>query len=204
VAKTQPEKMAAFEGLWKSEEGAPFAVFGIPDAEAQKTHISVKIPKMLSFLIHFDPNARVTGLDEFPPDEHPPVLLPFASYHIMTLLGLIFIVLSLFGLAGLLRNRIWRMRCFFKTLILATPLAYMANEFGWMATEVGRQPWAVYRVLRTSDAVSKGVPAGNILFSLILFILIYALIAAAGFSIIIKFIQRGPAGMSGQNSEGEA
>jgi len=85
VAKTQPEKMAAFEALWQTEEGAPFAVFGIPDASNQKTHAYIGIPKFLSVLIHFDPNARVLGLNEFPEDEQPPVFIPFVSYHLMIL-----------------------------------------------------------------------------------------------------------------------
>ncbi len=192
VAETQPEKMAAFEALWETEEGAPFAVFGIPDGRKQTTYFSIKIPKFLSLLIHFDPNAKVLGLNEFPKDERPPVFLPFASYHVMILLGSLFILLSLTGITLFIRKKIWSSRWYHKLLIFTFPLPHLANEFGWIAAEVGRQPWAVYKVLRTADAASPVVPAGNILFTLTLFLLVYALIAVVGTSIILKHVRRGP------------
>ena len=193
VAETQPEKMAAFEALWKTTEGAPFAVFGIPDERQEKTHMFVGIPKFLSFLIHFDFNAEVTGLDKFPQDERPPVFLPFSSYHLMILFGFLFILFSLVGLILLWRKKIFDKRWFLKSLFFMFPLPYLANEFGWIAAEVGRQPWAVYRVLRTADAASKVVPPGQILFSLILFIFVYALIGIVGISILLRLIRKGPA-----------
>ena len=206
VANTQPEKMAAFEALWETQAGADFALFGIPDEKNQKTHLYVGIPKLLSFLIHFDPNARILGLNEFPPDERPPVLLPFASYHIMILLGLIFIGLALWGLYLLLRKKLWHRggEKFMKVLLWAVPLPYLANEFGWIAAEVGRQPWAVYKVLRTTDAASKVVPAGQILFSLILFMAVYTLIAIIGISIILKIVRKGPAAALAEKAQGGA
>jgi cytochrome d ubiquinol oxidase subunit I len=192
VAKTQPEKMAAFEALWETKEGAPFAVFGIPDGRKQKTYLSVKIPKLLSILIHFDPNAKVPGLNEFPKDERSPIFLPFASYHLMILLGALFILLSLIGIYLFIRKKIWNARWYHKLLIFAIPLPYLSNEFGWIAAEVGRQPWAVYKVLRTADAASPVVPAGNVLLTLILFFLVYTLIAVVGISIILKHVRQGP------------
>ena len=134
----------------------------------------------------------MTGLNEFPEDERPPVLVPFASYHLMILLGMILILISFIGLVLLLRKKLYRSRRFLKVLLFALPLPYLANELGWIAAEVGRQPWAVFRVLRTADAVSKVVPAGQILFTLILFIIVYALIGIVGMSIIIKMIKKGP------------
>lgn len=193
VTRTQPEKMAAFEALWETREGAPFTVFGIPDEKRERTRLAVRIPKMLSLLVHFDPDGRVLGLDEFPQDERPPVLLPFASYHLMILFGLLFIVLGAAGVWLQARKRLPRARCYLKALLFAVPLPYLANELGWISAEVGRQPWAVYKVLRTSEAVSAVVPAGNILFSLVLFTLIYALIGAAGLTVILRTIRDGPA-----------
>lgn len=192
VAKTQPEKMAAFEALWETEEGAPFAVFGIPDGRKEVTYFSIKIPKFLSFLIHFDPDAKVTGLDEFQKEERPPVFLPFTSYHIMILMGSLFILVSIAGILLFARKKIWSARRYLKILLFSIPLPHLANEFGWIAAEVGRQPWAVYRVLKTADAASPVVPAGNILFSLIMFLLVYALIAVVGGSILVKMIKKGP------------
>jgi cytochrome d ubiquinol oxidase subunit I len=192
VAETQPEKMAAFEALWETQEAAPFAVFGIPDEGKQKNHAYIGIPKMLSLLIHFDPNAKVLGLNEFPKDERPKVFIPFASYHIMILLGMVFIGVSVIGIWLFARRRIHETRWYLKLLLFLIPLPYIANETGWVAAEVGRQPWAVYKVLKTADAVSITVPAGNILFSLILFIVVYALIAAVGIPIILRLIKKGP------------
>jgi len=192
VAETQPEKMAAFEALWETTEGAPYAVFGIPDEKAQKTHLFIGLPKFLSFLIHFDPQAEVTGLNEFPDNERPPVLIPFATYHLMILLGMIFILIAITGSVLLMRKKLYDSPRFLKVLLFTFPLPYLANEFGWIAAEVGRQPWAVFRVLRTADAASKIVPAGQILFTLILFILVYTLIGIIGISIITKMIAKGP------------
>jgi cytochrome d ubiquinol oxidase subunit I len=191
VTKTQPEKMAAFEALWQTRTGAPFTVFGIPDEKNEKTHLAVRIPGLLSFLVGFDTATKVLGLNEFPANERPPILLPFAGYHLMILLGLLFILMAVLGLILIARKKLADSRWYLKLLILAIPLPYLANELGWIAAEVGRQPWAVFRVLKTADAVSKVVPAGNILFSLVLFTAIYTLIAAAGLSIILRQVRKG-------------
>jgi cytochrome d ubiquinol oxidase subunit I len=202
VAKTQPEKMAAFEALWKTQKGAPMSVFGLPDGGKEKTYLSVRIPKLLSLLIYFDADAKVTGLDAFPRDERPPVFIPFASYHVMILLGALFGLIALVGIVLLMRKKSAETRWFLRALVVAIPLPYLANEVGWIAAEVGRQPWAVYRVLRTADAASGIVPAGNILFSLIMFMLIYALIGTVGIGILIRMIRKGPDETALQESEG--
>jgi cytochrome d ubiquinol oxidase subunit I len=191
VTRTQPEKMAAFEALWETRTQAPFTVVGIPDEKSERTRFAVRLPGVLSFLVGFNTDTMVRGLNEFPKDERPPVFLPFASYHLMILIGSLFLLLATWGAVIVLRKRPFPGRLYLKILLFAVPLPYLANELGWIAAEVGRQPWAVYRVLRTSDAVSKVVPAGNILFSLILFTIIYALIAAAGISIILRLVRHG-------------
>lgn len=191
VTRTQPEKMAAFEALWKTQTGAAFTIFGIPDEKNEKTHLAIRIPGFLSYLVGFDTNTKVLGLNEFPKEERPPVLLPFAGYHLMILFGLLFILTAVLGLVLLTRKKLADSRWYLKFLILAVPLPYLANELGWIAAEVGRQPWAVYKVLKTADAASGVVPAGNILFSLILFTAIYTLIAVAGISIILKLVKQG-------------
>ncbi len=192
VAKTQPEKMAAFEALWKTRTEAPFTIFGIPDEKNERTHLAVRVPGMLSFLVGFDTATRVQGLGDFPKDERPPVFLPFVGYHLMILFGLLFILMAVWGAVLLMRRRASENRLFLKVLLFAIPLPYLANELGWIAAEVGRQPWAVFRVLRTSEAVSRVVPAGNILFTLVMFTAIYALIAAAGLSVILRLVRKGP------------
>jgi cytochrome d ubiquinol oxidase subunit I len=189
VTRTQPEKMAAFEALWQTRTHAPFTVFGIPDEKREKTHLAVRIPGFLSFLVGFDTGTRVQGLNDFPKAERPPVFLPFAGYHLMILFGLLFILMAVLGAVLLARKKLPGSRWYLRLLIFTIPLPYLANELGWISAEVGRQPWAVFRVLRTADAASTVVPAGNVLFSLITFTVIYILIAAAGLSIILKLVR---------------
>ncbi|MCL5773528.1 MAG: cytochrome ubiquinol oxidase subunit I [Firmicutes bacterium] len=198
VGLTQPEKMAAYEALWQTTKGAPLSLFGIPDESRQKTYLFVGVPKMLSFLIHFNFNAKVAGLNEFPKDEQPPVLLPFASYHIMIGLGMLFIAISLLGAYLLMTKKIWDARWYLLVLICSIPFPYIANEFGWMATEIGRQPWAVYRVLKIANAASVSVPAWQILFSLIMFAVIYIFLLWVFIYVLVKLIKKGP----GEVSEG--
>ena len=191
VTRTQPEKMAAFEALWRTQRGAPFTVFGIPDERSETTHLALRIPKLLSWLVGFDPGTEVRGLADFPRNERPPVLLPFAGYHLMILLGLLFILMAVFGAAFLARRGKAVPRWYLRVLVLAVPLPYLANEFGWFAAEVGRQPWAVFRVLRTADAASVVVPAGQILVSLVLFAVVYAFVAAVGISAVLRLVRHG-------------
>jgi len=192
VAKTQPEKMAAFEALWETREGAPLALFGLPDGGKEKTYFYVGIPKLLSLLIYGDLNARVAGLAEFPKDEQPPVFLPFVSYHIMIFIGILFAVMAIAGLCLLFKNKIWNAKWYLTVLLFSIPLPHLANQFGWIGAEVGRQPWAVYKVLKTADAASIVVPAGQILFSLIIFGLIYLLIFLIFIHLSVRLIRKGP------------
>ncbi|MGZ5496166.1 MAG: cytochrome ubiquinol oxidase subunit I [Candidatus Aminicenantales bacterium] len=204
VTKTQPAKMAAFEAQWETMDGAPFTLFGIPDEKNERTLLAVRIPKMLSMLVHFDPDGRVLGLNEFPKDERPPVFLPFAGYHLMILFGLLFILMGAAGVWLQARKKLATSRRYLKLLLFAVPLPYLANETGWIAAEVGRQPWAVYQVLRTSEAVSAVVPAGNVLFSIIIFGVLYALIGAAGLAVILRTIRGGPDGEAAAGGHGGA
>ncbi len=191
VGRTQPAKLAAIESLYETRAGAPLSLFGLPDGGKQKTYLYVGIPGMLSFLLHFDFNATVKGLNEFPEDQRPPVFLPFVSYHIMILLGVLFIAVSLFSGFLLVKNKIWDSRWFLRILVFAIPLPHLANESGWVTAEVGRQPWVVYGVLRTSEAVSLVVPPGQILFSLIMFGLIYLLLFIIFVKILLKIVKKG-------------
>jgi cytochrome d ubiquinol oxidase subunit I len=192
VAETQPEKMAAFEALWETQEGAPMALFGLPDGKREKTRLLVEIPRFLSFLIHFDFDAEVKGLDAFPKEERPPVFLSFTAYHIMILLGMLFLLMAFSGIFLMAKKKLGGARWYHRILLFGLPLPYLANEFGWIAAEVGRQPWAVYRVLKTADAASVVVPAWQILLTLILFAAVYTLIAAVGLSVLFRMVRKGP------------
>lgn len=200
VAKTQPAKMAAYEALWKTQEGAPLALFGIPNEKEEKTYLFIGVPKMLSFLIYLNPNASVQGLNEFPKEERPSVFLPFASYHVMITLGFFFIGLALVGLYLILTKKLETSKWYHWILLLSIPLPHLANEFGWIAAEVGRQPWAVYKVLKTVDAVSITVPSWQILISLIGFTLIYLFLLIIFITLLIKLVKKGPTPISPKES----
>ncbi|MEN3044873.1 MAG: cytochrome ubiquinol oxidase subunit I [Candidatus Hydrothermales bacterium] len=196
VSKTQPEKMAAYEALWETQSFAPFSIFAIPDEKNEKNILYIGIPGLLSFLIDFNPEYEVKGLKDFPSDERPPVILPFYSYHIMIYLGIYFILLSLVGIFLFLKKKIYDTKWYLKILLYSIPLPYFANEFGWIAAEVGRQPWAVYKVLKTKDAISPSVSAPQVLFSLIMLSLIYLFLLIIFIYLIKKIVKKGIEGIS--------
>jgi cytochrome d ubiquinol oxidase subunit I len=191
VAKTQPEKMAAFEALWIGTEGAALSLFGIPDTEKRVTHFEIAVPKLLSFLVHLDPDAKIAGLNEFPEDELPPVALTYFSYHIMIAIGGAFAGIAMLALFYLVRKP-EKPSWFYYILMLSIPLPHIANLTGWMAAEIGRQPWTVYRVLKTADSFSPALSAGQVMFSLIMFSLIYILLFWMFMKLLIKIIKKGP------------
>lgn len=193
VARTQPVKMAAFEGLWQTRSGAPLAIFGLPDEATQSNHFFVGVDGLLSFMIYGDTKAVITGLDQVARDLWPPVAVSFLTYHAMAAVGMVLIPLGLLGLFLLWRRRLDSSRFYLWLLVLAAPLGYFACETGWLAAEIGRQPWAVYGVLRTSQAVSRAVPAGQIVASLTMFALLYLLLAVITGLALRRIIRRGPA-----------
>ncbi len=176
VANTQPEKLATFEGLATTQSNAPLLIFGVPDEESRSVDYAVKIPSLLSLLVSGDKNKVITGMDDFEKSDLPPFAITFYSFHLMVVLGFYFIGISL--LAGVMEffGKLEKSRLVQLALILTIPLPFITNEVGWMAAEVGRQPWAVYHVLKTADAVSMNVPAAHILATIIGFSLTYAAI----------------------------
>ena len=190
VALTQPAKMAAFEGLFRTESGADLILWGFPDTANQTVRLKIALPGFLSFLIHFDPKATVAGLDQIARENWPPVELSFYPYHLMVLLGGWFILISWLGL--LMGGRRFTSRPYLWAVLLSLPLPWLSLELGWMAAELGRQPWAVYGLLRTQEAVSVVVPAGQVLATIILFVLIYSLLLALLIFLLTREIARGP------------
>ena len=192
VANTQPAKLAAFEGLFETEQGAPLLVFGIPDSKQEKVHFAVGVPKLLSWIAFGDFNAEVKGLNEFPKDEWPPIGISFTIFHLMVALGGLFILVSGLGLLLLYRGQLFDNRLYLKVLMYTIPLPIIANELGWIAAEVGRQPWIVYRLMKTVDGVSITVPPVQILISIVMFCLIYSVLFAAWIYLLKKKILDGP------------
>lgn len=192
VAEHQPAKLAALEGHFDSLSVADLYLMGWVD-QAEKKVIGLAIPGGLSFLVYFDFDTPIAGLDAFPVDDQPgQVNAIFQFYHLMVGIGVILIALSLFaGLAwwrGILFKQKWLLWIF----VFAVILPQLANQFGWYAAEMGRQPWVVYGLLRTSQAFSQSVSANQILFSLIMFLFIYALLFALFLFLLNRKIQAGP------------
>lgn len=191
LAETQPAKLAAFEGHYPANEPAGIYILGWVDEETEEV-TGIQIPGMLSFLLYFDTDAPVTGLRAFDPEDRPPVNLVFQSYHIMVGIGFLLIFLSLLGLLALVRGKLFKTKWLLAVYVFSVLLPQIANQLGWMSAEVGRQPWIVYGYLRTSDALSKSVDAGQVVISLALFSVIYVLLAALFIYLLNEKIQHGP------------
>jgi len=193
VSKNQPAKLAAYEAHFDSNKVADMYLFGWVNEKNQKVNFGVAIPKFLSFLIHNDFDTPIKGLNAFKKDEIPPVNFVFQTYHLMVAIGFSLIGLSLLGLFYLWRGSLFEKKWLLKLFVLSVLLPQAANQLGWFSAEVGRQPWIVYGLLRTSDALSKAVVADQVIFSLILFMIIYALLLVLFLYLLNEKIQHGPA-----------
>ncbi|MEP0365322.1 MAG: cytochrome ubiquinol oxidase subunit I [Cyclobacteriaceae bacterium] len=192
VAANQPAKLAALEGHFEKEAPADMYIFGWVDKESESV-TGLSIPGGLSFLLHQDFEEPVTGLNAFPEDERPSqVNAVFQFYHIMVAIGMTLIALSLLGAFYWWRGKLFDQRWLMGLFVFATLLPQIANQAGWFAAEMGRQPWVVYGLLKTSDALSKSVTANQVLFSLIMFFLIYLLLFVLFIYLLNKKIKHGP------------
>ncbi|MDM8523146.1 cytochrome ubiquinol oxidase subunit I [Desulfococcaceae bacterium HSG8] len=190
VTEVQPAKLAAMEAHWETTARAPIHLFAIPDEENERNLIEIgSIPGLLSFLGHHDINAEVTGLKDIPKDERPPVFLTLLAFRTMVGLGTLFPLLMIIG--WFLRNRLVESTLYLKVMLFAIPLPYIACEMGWVLAEVGRQPWIVYGLMKTADAVSP-IATSQVAVSLVAFILVYGLLGATGFYLITKYAKKGP------------
>ena len=192
VSENQPAKLAAMEGHFEESAPADLYVMGWVDKENQSTS-GIKVPGGLSFLIDQDFETPVKGLNAFPEDEQPSqVNAVFQFYHLMIAIGLFLIALTLYALLQWKRGKLFDKKWLMWTFVFAALLPQLANQFGWFTAEMGRQPWVVYGLLRTSDALSKSVQANQVLFSLILFFLVYLILFLLFLYLMNKKIQKGP------------
>jgi cytochrome d ubiquinol oxidase subunit I len=195
VARNLPVKLAALEGQFETEKAAPLRIGGIPDESASVTRYAIQIPYGLSILAYNDPNATVKGLRDFPAAERPPVAIVHISFQIMVACGM-----AMMGIALLAAWRYWRgwrnksetwldSKWFLRSLILAAPLGFIAIETGWVVTEVGRQPWIIYGVMRTADAVT---PMPGLVVPFITFTLLYIFLAAITVWLLLRQVAASP------------
>ena len=177
VARSQPAKFAAMEGHFRTEQGAPFVIGGVPDMETRETRYAIRIPKVLSFLARGDFDAEVTGLDRVPRDEWPNVPLVHWSFQVMVGLGMFLVGCTLLAAWTVLRKREpAEQPLLLGALVLASPMGFIATEAGWMVTELGRQPWVIQGVMRTSEAVT---PMPGLVVPFLFFSGLYVLLAVA-------------------------
>ncbi|MCC5936153.1 MAG: cytochrome ubiquinol oxidase subunit I [Lunatimonas sp.] len=192
VAVNQPAKLAAMEGHFESYAPADLYLFGWVDKEKQKV-TGLGLPGGLSFMLHQDFGTPVTGLNAFPEEDRPSqVNAVFQFYHLMVAIGMFLIALSLFALVQWKRGKLFENKWLLWTFVFTAILPQLANQFGWFAAEMGRQPWVVYGLLRTSDALSKSVQANQVLFSLVLFFVVYAVLFLLFIYLMNKAIKKGP------------
>jgi cytochrome d ubiquinol oxidase subunit I len=192
VARNQPAKLAAFEGLYETTARAPLYLFGWVNEKQEQVRVGVAVPALLSWMVHGDADRPVTGLRAFAPADRPPVNIVFQFYHGMVAIGFALIGLSLLSALYLWRGRLYETRWLLRLLVLSVLGPQLANQFGWFAAEIGRQPWVVYGLLRTSEGLSKVVSAEAVLGSLILFAFIYALLFAVFVFLLDDKIRHGP------------
>jgi cytochrome d ubiquinol oxidase subunit I len=193
VARHQPATLAAMEGHFETAGGAPMAILGQPDIEKRKLDNPFLIPGMLSFIVHKRWETEVRGLDAFPPDQWPDnIPLLYYSFHVMVGLGTIF--LAVMALSGLLlwHGKLFTFKPLLWALMLMMPLPYIANTAGWMTAELGRQPWLIYGLMRTSAGSSTAVSSGNVMFTLLGFMGMYSLLFMLGLFMVWRELDHGP------------
>jgi cytochrome d ubiquinol oxidase subunit I len=191
VAENQPTKLAAFEGLYRTQDGAPFTIGGIYDKDTGEVKWGIEIPELLSLLAHHDPNARVVGLEAVPADDRPPVNIVRFAFQTMVGIGTALALLgALFFLTWFRKRRLPRSRWFYRAVMAAGPLALVALIAGWITTEVGRQPWIVYEVMRTEQAVTS---ADGLEVGYAFLVIVYIGLAAAVVWLLRRLTARPPA-----------
>ncbi len=191
--KHQPTKLAAMEGHWQNQpgEGVPLIVFGIPDEEAEITRYKVEIPHLASLILTHSWDGQIPALKDFPADQRPPVAIVFWSFRTMVGLGLLMIALGVWSAYLRMRGRMYTSRPFLKATRVMGGAGLVAILAGWVTTEVGRQPWVVYGVMRTADAVSPH-SAESLGLTLVMFVLAYAFVFGAGTAYVLRLIRKGP------------
>ena len=199
VARYQPTTLAAMEGLFHTQQGAPLVILGQPDVAQRKMDNPLEIPRLLSFLTYQRWGAEVKGLDQVPEEQWPDnIPLLYYSYHVMVGLGTIFIAIMSVAAWKLWRGTLFAARWLLWVLMLSLPFPYIANTAGWITAEVGRQPWLIYGLMRTAKGASYNVAAGNAWFTLIGFMGMYTVLSILFLFLVYREIEHGPEHEHGQ------
>ena len=193
VAQVQPSKFAAMESIWETQKGVGLNLFLLPDEKRECNAIErLCIPNMVSMLAFHDPNAIITGLKDIPKDLRPPVLPVFLSFRAMVGLGTFMLLASLAAVFISFKKNLEDYRLLLTLLVFSIPLPYLAIQFGWLVAEIGRQPWIVYGVMKTADAVSKNVSTIQVAVSLAGFTILYGGLGIIDIYLLFKYARKGP------------
>jgi len=193
IAEHQPTKFAAMESQWETKRGVGMSLLLIPDVARECNSVDqLCIPNMLSILAFHDATGEIKGLKSFPPELRPPVLPTFLSFRLMTGLGMFMLVASLAAIILSRRQKFSEYRAFLTLMVCAIPAPYLAEQLGWLVAELGRQPWIVYGMLKTSDAVSKSITSTQVILSLLGFTVLYGLLGAIDIFLLVKYAKKGP------------
>jgi cytochrome d ubiquinol oxidase subunit I len=190
----QPAKLAAIEAHWDTGSHAPLILFALPDETAERNRDSIQIPDLGSIILRHDPNGIVRGLKDWPRDQRPPVVIPFLAFRVMVGIAFLMLALVLVGWWLRARGRLFTSGVFLRCCQWAAPLGFFAVLAGWTTTEVGRQPWTVYGLVRTADSVSSSLTTGDVAFSLAGYAIVYVFIYSFGFRQMYRMALKGPAG----------
>ncbi|WP_147532244.1 cytochrome ubiquinol oxidase subunit I [Bacillus marasmi] len=191
ATSVQPAKGAAMEAVWETQTELPFSIIQIPDPENKKNFEALTIPGLGSFFYTNSFDGKVTGLNDIPEDEQPNVPLVYYSFRAMVALGVFFMALTWYGVYVYRKNRLLESKKYLKLVLYSVLLPYLAINLGWMVAEVGRQPWVVYGLMKTTDAVSP-ISLGQIGFSLVSLVVFYTVLLIADVYLIIKYAKQGP------------
>ena len=188
----QPAKLAAIEGLWDSGRGVPASIIGWPDQAAERNLVEIAIPRLGSLYLTHSWDGEVKGLKNFPPDQRAPVAVVYFAFRIMVGIAMLMLAVVVAGLVLMARGRLDQTRWYLRLCQIATGLGFVAVIAGWTTTEVGRQPWTVYGLMRTVDSVSPSLTGTDVLTSLLLYVAVYLVIYPVGLSVMLRFVWRGP------------
>jgi cytochrome d ubiquinol oxidase subunit I len=188
----QPAKLAAIEGLWDGGRGVPASIIGWPDAAAERNLAEIAIPSLGSLYLTHSWDGEVKGLKDFPPDQRAPVAVVYFAFRIMVGIALLMLAVVAAGFVLMARGQLDHTRWYLRLCQFATCFGFIAVIAGWTTTEVGRQPWTIYGLMRTADSVSPSLTGANVLVSLLLYVIVYLVIYPVGLSVMLRIVWRGP------------
>ena len=188
----QPAKLAAIEGLWDGGRGVAASVIGWPDAATERNLAEIAIPRLGSLYLTHSWDGEVKGLKDFPPDQRAPVAIVYFAFRIMVGIAMLMLAVVAAGFVLMARGRLDQTRWYLRLCQIATCFGFVAVIAGWTTTEVGRQPWTIYGLMRTADSVSPSLTGSNVLLSLLLYVAVYLVIYPVGVGVMLRIVWRGP------------